>query len=813
MFRELAHAGRVILKTPGLSAIAVVSLALGIAANTTIFSLFHSFLLRPLPYADSERLVMVWESQRGRSADRDAASPADFFDWRERASSFDALIAAEFTTVTLSGTAHPEELTVARVSPSFLALLGSEPMLGRAFGGGDGRTGEPPVAIASEGLWRASLGAADGVVGRELALDGEAHTVIGVMPETFDFLLGSVDLWIASDFEERRDQRDERSLYVTGRLRPGVTLEQAQAEMTAIAGRLERLYPETHEGWEAELQLVADVFPGATDTRLAQILMAVVVLVLLVACVNVASLLLAKSDARHKEMSVRSALGAGRGRLLRQLLTEAVVLALVAGALGITLSVWGIRGVSASFPDMVPSFYRPHLAAPVIGFGIVVSVLAGLTFGISPALQALRGNLLAPLLDGTRKSTASRERKRLLSGLVVAELAIALTVLVSAAVLTDVFHHGLAVDPGFDSEGVLTLHLELAEYRFADDAAMVGYLERLEDALTGVGGAKALTFASELPRTRDLPFTDFLIEGRPAERGEAPRTSWLAVQPGYFEAMRIGVREGRGFADGDRAGAPPVIAVNQSWVDLYLAGSGDEATGALGRRLVVEEEAWEIVGVVADVAQARMAGVEPIEPAVYFPFAQHPVRGVYALVRGPGQDAYGLAEPVRRAIWEIDPEQPISRVASLDDHIATQLAGPTTIARVLSAVGLLALALAALGIYGVMTFSVSQQTAEIGIRMALGARPRQILGRVTRQGAQLAGLGLMLGIPASAGAVRWIVTLFEAAASDGINAVGGLPLQSALAVAVLLAAVGLLACYLPARRATRVDPVSALQGE
>ncbi len=810
LYRDLRQALRAIARTPGLSFVAVLSLALGIAANTSIFSLAHAFLLRPLPYTETERLAVVWESQRSRTEDRQAATPANYFDWRQQAGSFDALIASDFTSMTLTGSGSPEQLSVARVSPDFFAVLGSEPMRGRAFLAEEGGAGEAPVAVVGETLWRRSLGGAE-VVGTDLTLDGRGHTVVGVMPESFDFLLGTVDLWIASDFEAQRMERAERSLVVTGRLKPGISLEQAQAEMSAIASRLEALHPETNEGYGVDLQAIGDVFPGATDTLLVRILMTVVGLVLLIACVNVASLLLAKSDARQKEMAVRTALGAGRGRLLRQLLTESLAMALLAGVLGTLLSVWGVRMIADAMPDLIPSFHTPRLDAPVIGFSLAISLLAGLTFGISPALQALRGNRHVTLLDSCRGATSSRERKRLLSSFVVAELALALTILVGAAILTDLFRTRLDIEPGFDPDGLLTLQLELPEHRFAEDQATVAFVDRLRQSLEGVG-ASDLTFASELPRTRNLPFTDLVVDGRPEEPGNEPRTSWLAVQPGYFEAMKITLEEGRGLTETDAADASPVVVVNRRLVERHFAdlAAGDSP---IGRRLTVEGESREIVGVVADVAQERMSGLEPLAPAVYFPLAQHPVRRLYAVVRAPAGDSYLLAEPVRQAIWRVDPEQPISELRPMEEHVISQLAGPTVMARVLFAVGLLALALAAMGTYGVMSFAVSQQTGEIGLRMALGARPGQILARVTRQGAFLAAVGLLLGIPASAMVVRLINGLFEAAARDGLDPVGGIPLQPILEVGAVLALVGFIACYLPARRATRIDPVTALQNE
>ncbi len=811
--KELLQALRVIAKTPTVSIIAVASLALGIAANTTIFSLFHSFLLRPLPYEDPDQLVVVWESQRTTSDDQQPAAPANFFDWRQQSTSFEALIAADFGSATLTDNQRPEQLSVAHVTPDLFATLGSEALRGRTFRADEGQYGAAPVVVLSESLWRGTLGADESIIGSSLILDDEAHTVAGVMPEAFDFLLGTVDLWIASDFTALRDDRSEQRLVVAGRLKPDRTLAQAQTEMSAIASRLESRFPETNEGYGIRLQRVRDVLFGATDKRLVQILMIVSVLVLLVACVNVASLLLAKSDARHKEIAIKTALGAPRGRLFRQMLTESLVLASVAGIFGTVFSIWGIHVVAGSLPDLIPSFHSPRLDPAVLTFSFLISLLAGLAFGISPALHAVRGSLLAPLLDNQRGSTSTRERKRMLGSFVVAEFALALTILIGAAVLTEIFRERLAIDPGFDSRNLLTAKLELPEHRFADDDSLRRFISRLHPALEGIGGALDATLVSNLPRTRTLPYTDLEVDGQAAGRNQNPRTSWLAVQPGYFEAMGIDLMEGRAIATTDRADSAPVVVVNQVLVERHLASSPSVGSSPIGRQITVEGTSRAIVGVVGNVAQERMSGLEPLAPAVYFPLDQHPTRQLYAILRSPTDDPLPLAAPLQQAIGKVDSRQPVSDLRTMDAHIELELAGPTVITRVLYGIGSLALVLAAIGIFGVMTFTVSQQTGEIGLRMALGARPVQILARVTRQGAKLAGLGLLLGIPAAAGVVHLIGSLFEAAASDGLETTAGIALQPIFEVGSVLCLVGLLACYLPARWATRIDPVTALQAD
>ena len=386
--QDLIYSIRMIVKTPVVTGIAVLSLAIAVAANTSIFSVLNSWLLRPLPYPDAERLVMVWENDRNDSDDSDGATVANYFDWREQSNSFEALIAAEFSSANLTGMERPEQLRVSHVTPDFLRVLAAEPLIGRTFREDEGGPEDTPVAVIGESLWRDRFAGDNAVLNQTMMLDGRAYTIVGVMPETFDFLVGSVKIWVADTFESRRTDRTVHTLVVTGRLRGGVTPAQAQNEMTSIASRLEEQYPETNEGWGVNVETLKEQFPGDTDRGLIQILMTVVFLVLLIACVNIANLLLAKTDSRQKEIAVRMALGAGKGRIVRQLLTEAVVLALIAGSLGTVLSIWGVAFLAQVFPDEVPGAFLPRIDAAVVTFSILASVFAGLTFGIAPATQA-----------------------------------------------------------------------------------------------------------------------------------------------------------------------------------------------------------------------------------------------------------------------------------------------------------------------------------------------------------------------------------------------------------------------------------------
>ena len=802
--QDLTYAFRMILKTPAVTFIAVISLAIAVGANTSIFSVLNSWLLRPLPYPDAERLVMVWENDRNDSDDTDRATVANYFDWQEQSNSFEVLVAADFSIANLTGIERPEQLSVANVTPEFFSLLGADPIVGRTFRGDEGGAEDSPVVVIAESLWRDRFAGDRSVSSQTITLDGRTHTVVGVMPETFDFLLGSVDLWIADTFASQRTDRTSHRLIVTGRLQAGVTPVQAQNEMAAIASRLEEQYPATNEGWGVNIETLREQFPGDSDRALIQILMTVVFMVLLIACVNIANLLLAKTDARQKEIAVRMALGAGRGRIVRQLLTEAVVLALIAGSLGTVASIWGVAFLAQVFPDNVPGTFWPRIDAAVLTFSILASVFAGLTFGIPPAIHAVQGGIRGPLIDGVRGGSASRKKKRIRNAFVTLEFAMALTILVGAGVLTDFFQRSLSMDLGFDADKLLTMQVSLPEHKYAEDDATRSFVTELNRELNSLPGAPPFAIMSVLPRTRRLPFTEFTIDGRHVEPGEEPSTSWLSVSPDYFATMDIALQRGRRLTEADREGSAPVVLVNQRMVIQFFGGEDP-----VGRRVTVFGESREIVGVVANIAQRRLSGLQALNAAIYFPMAQRPLRGLWIVLRATG-DPHTLAAATQAAVWAVDADQPINAIQTMNEHMSSALAGPNLLTQILFVVGGLALGLAAIGIYGVMAYSVSQQTNEIGIRMALGAKPQQILTGVTRQGIKLAALGLVLGAPAAALVVVFISRIFQ---TGDISDVGGIAATPIVLVSATLATVALVACILPARRATKIDPVVALQQE
>lgn len=804
--RDLLFALRMLLKTPVVTVIAVISLAIGVAANTTVFSIVHAWLLRPLPYPEADRLVMVWANPLLETDNQNLVTPADFFDWKTESTAFDAWIAWRYRPANLTGIERPEQVTVADVTPNYFDLLDARPMMGRTFGEDEGGAADGPALVMGETIWRTRFGGAPEMVGSTVTLDGTRYTVLGVMPETFDFLLGNVSMWTATDLHTERFDRASHNLMVTARLAPGVSRERAQSEMSAVASRLADLHPDTNRDWGVNIEPVRELFPGPTDRGLIRILMAVVLLVLLIACVNVSSLLMAKSDARQREISIRISLGAGRVRLINQLLTESVLLALIAGATGVALAVLGIDATRAAMPPEMPQFFHPKLNASVVGFTVGISVLAGLVFGITPAFHAVGGTRSAALVDGSRGGTASRQRSRLRAAFVVAEFALALTILLGTGVLTDLFHQRLAIDPGFNAANLVKAELQLPEYKYPDDESVHRFTVELERELETVRGAVGFTLTNVLPRSRTIPRSDFTIDGEEYEPNEVPSTAWLSVGTNYFDVMGIPVRSGRVFDQRDRDDTAPVAVVNRRWAARHFAGRSP-----VGQHITIRGESCEIVGVVDNIAQMRLTGLEPHEATVYFPMTQQPVRNMMIMLRAEA-DPNRLILPLQEAVWAVDADVPVARTQPLQAYMRSQLAGPIVMTQILVIIGILTLALAATGIYGVMAYSVSQRTREIGIRMALGATSHQVLRRVTRQGVTLAGAGLLAGVPFAALALMTINRIFERAGSfEGIQSASPVIAVSPIfAVGAILVAVGLLASFLPARRATKVDPLTAL---
>jgi len=803
LLQDLRYGVRMLLKTPVVSGVAMLSLALGIAATASIFAILDGFLLEPLPFGEPEELVLFREGPVGASVEMlGGASMGSFRDYEASSSALAEAMSYTLEAANLTGMDVPEQLSVVVGTPNLFDVLQVQPTLGRAFRAEEGVAGQGQVLVLEHGFWERRFQGDPAVLGRTLTLDGTPYTVVGVTPESFDMIPANVEAFRPTDFADARDDYDNRSFISFGRLAPGATLEQVEAEVEATWTRIRELHPEATRGMAPRVIAGRDFFPGPTDTMLVLILAVVTLAGLLIACVNVANLLLSRAEERQKEVAVRTALGAGRARILRQLLTESVTLGTLAGVVGIGLSVFVVRWIRTAMPVQMPRALWPELDPGVVAATVAISMLAGIAFGLMPALHAARGELREALGEGSRGGTASRSRKRLRNVFVIGEFAVALGLLTGAGFLTEAFNSVLSQDPGFRQEGLLTFDMVAPEDRYPTPEALRTYHEELQLALGSVPGVQEVAVMSALPRSNTgTPSRAYAVEGYTLpEDADPPRAIYQAVNPGYFSTMEIGVLEGRGFQEVDREDGEPVVVVSQAFVTREFP-DGE----ALGKRIRVgdEEEFRSIVGVVENTVQQRIQLAGEDGQALFVPVAQAPARSLSFALRVPGEPTDVIAD-VRDAVWSVNPDQPLARIQTLDDFVAESLAGPRTISLFLMAMGGVALALAAMGIYGVMAHAVAQQQREIGIRMALGAERRTVVGMVARSGLTLVGIGLLLGLPLSFVMYRLVTRalgLFE----------GGVGLTWAGAVAGALLLVATVATLLPAGRASGVRPVAALK--
>jgi predicted permease len=808
LWRDFVHAARTLLRSPSFSLVAVLALALGISGNTVIFSAFNAVVLRSLPYEDAGELVMVWESDPGQAA-TDSVVPANFFAWRADGGSFEQMAGFfPFVRLTLLGGERPEEVMAASVTGNFFATLGTAPALGRTFatsaGGAGGARGEEDLGtvVLSDALWSRLFTRDPQVVGQTLSLDGRPYNVIGVMPAEFK-LPENVDLWVRApgdlpDLPVVQDPQERMQIgymRVLGRLRSGVSLAQARDELATIQrdrdpDRSVNLVP-------LQEQILGDIRP------ILWLLMGAVGLVLLIACGNVANLLLARAAGRGSEVAVRVALGAGRMRVVRQLLAESVLLALAAGALGLLLAQWELELLLRFLPPDVPRAEAIALDGSVLVFTVVLSVLTGVLFGLLPALQVSKPDLVRSLKDGA-KSTAGVERRRAQSSLLVWEVAMTLVLLIGTSLLLQSFLRLQRVDPGFDSRNLMTLKVNLPGARYSDPVQMRQFFERLTARLATLPGVAATAASLDLPFTANEMKSTFLIDGKPAPAADEERAEGIeAVSPGYFRALGIPLRQGREFTPQDAAGAPDVAVISESIAESYWPGEDP-----VGQRITYDdpsdpEARWlTVVGVVGDV---RSAGPQrPVRPLVYRPYLQQPWPFMNVTLR-TGTDPESLMPEVRRAVAEIDPEQPIAELKTVDEVFTAASARPRFTLLLVGAFAVIATVLAALGIYGVIAYSVAQRRHEIGLRMALGAERREILGQVIRRGLRLTLFGVLLGLAGALALNQVMRSLLF-----GINPTD---ILTYLGVSAFFVLVSLLANLVPAYRASRLEPIIALRSD
>jgi putative ABC transport system permease protein len=796
---DLRYGCRLLFKNPGVTAVAVLALALGIGANTAIFSAVNAVLLRPLPFPQPDRLVSIRVDHDQRNIHNAFGPYPDIADWRQQSRSFEYLAAYAPTSVNLTTRDQPERASLWKVNAEFFPMLGVKMLLGRGFLPEEDRPGAARVAILSHSLWQRRFGSDPGLVGKTVFLDGDPYTVAGILPAGFKLEAGTVDLYTPVAATSVRSGRDRWMYGVYARLKPGVSIEKAQAELDTITRRLEQQYPRQLTGWHARVWGMRQFMVRDVELSLV-VLLAAVALVLLIACANVANLLLARASARQKEMAVRAAMGAGRWRVVRQLLTESVLLALLGAVFGLLLAYWGVAALPALGTQSFPMLHESRLDLPVLGFTLLISLATGLMFGIAPALAVSRTGVYETLKEEGRSSTESRARHRLRDLLVVSEVALALLLMIGASLMMRSLLNLQDVNPGFNPVGVLTASVNLPAAKYSKPEQQIAFYRQLQERLEAMPGVTAAGMASVLPLGGSNSGMSLLIQGRPVSSpSDVPILWFRIVNPGYFQAMQIPLRKGRRFTEQDTAGAPRVVIVNETMARRYWPGD-DPIGKQVGSGA---PNGWlAVVGVVGDVRHTSLAQAPDAE--IYFPFGQSPQPAMNLALRS-FSDPLRFAPALRQAVLELDREQPVSRVASMEQTLAGSLAAKRFSTVLLGIFAAVALVLAAIGIYGVISFSVTRRTHEIGIRMALGAQRADVLRMVVLEGTLLALIGVSIGLAAAFALTRLVGSLLY-----GVKATDPLVFS---AISLLLIAVAALASYLPARRAARVDPMVALRYE
>ena len=807
LLQDLRFGARMLVKQPGLALIAVLTLALGIGANTTIFSAIESVILHPFSFPNQDRLVVIYERLLGNGVERSLVTPGALHDWRQQSRSFEQLVSTIFDDFTLTGGDRPEQLSGYRVSAGFFSALGAQPLLGRTFQSGEDALGREQVVVLKHSLWERLFAADPKILGQTIKLDSQTYTVIGVMPKEFNFPHYGGELWIPWLLLPADAQnRENHLLRVIGLLKPGVSRAQGEAEIRALSLRAQQQYPATNSGVEAYTVGLNEDQTRGTRMYLSFTLGAVL-FVLLIACANVANLLLARSAARQKELAIRMALGAGRWRVMRQLLTESLMLAGLGGVLGLGFAVWGVTALANSVPQgfaqFIPGWERLGINVWALGFTMLASLLTGVACGLLPAWQATKSDfnetLPMALKDGG-KGAASGTRNRWRNVLVVAEVALSLVLLIGAGLLIRSFIKILNTDLGFNPDNTLAMNIVLPQGRYTQPEQRINLYQELVQRVAALPGVAAVGLANGVPPggwSHDL----FQIVGRPAvPKAEQPMTGVLVVSPDYFAAVGTPLRAGRMFTAQDDVNAPRVVLVNEALARHYFANQS-----AIGQRLTLEDGLpYEIAGIVANTMNSDLD--DAAEPIVYQALAQRAIPYISLIVRGQaGLNVTQLTSAIRREWAALDANLPISEAKTLHEALRERSSPKRVITALLGIFAWLALVMATVGLYAVMSFAVTQRTHEIGVRMALGAQARDVFSFVLKQGLKLVSLGIALGLLGAYAVTRLLSQiLFGVTATD--------PLTFAL-VAGLLLVTALVACIVPAWRATQVDPLIALRAE
>lgn len=810
LWQDLRYSARALLKNPGFTIVAVIALALGIGANTAVFSIVNAVILRPLRFENPDRLVMLWETNLSQGLDHSQTSPVIFTDWREQKQVFEDVAVWWYPQVNLTDTgSDPVRVRTIDVTDNFFSVLGVQPMLGRRFLPGEDKRGAEPVAVLSYSLWKDRFDSDPNILGRAIALDGRVYSVIGVMGSDFNYP-ENMQVWRPLGWDPAQHNRAARFMEVVARLAPGVTLERAQADLSALGRRLEQEYPKSNINWGVSLVPLHNEIVGNFRPALL-IMLGAVALVLLIACANIANLLLARAGSRQKEIAIRLALGASRARLIRQLLTESILLASIGCALGLLLAYFGGKFLMAFSPIAIPRLSEIVIDARMVSFTVAITLATGIIFGLVPALQASRPDLNQVLKEGGRDSRSSSSGNRIRHALVVSEIAIALMLLIGAGLLLKTFLHLQRAEPGFNPNSVLTFNLQLPGSKYNDWRQVSSFYSRLLDRIRTLPGAQSADATSFLPLDRGRPLKINIVGQPVPQPGEEPVGQYRPVSRGYFQTMGIPLVEGREFVERDNADASGVVVINQAMASRYWPNEnplGKRVINTTGRqfgplgRIMPNSLEFEIVGVVGNEKNNGLNAAA--EPAIYFSHDQFAYRSMSVVVR-TAAEPMSLLGAIQNEVWAMDNSLPVSDVKTASDILANSVAQPRFSLLLLGVFAALALLLAAVGIYGVMAYSITQRTREIGIRMALGAARNDVLRMVLKEGFKFALTGIGIGIAGAFLIARVMKSLLY-----GVSATD--PLTYAI-VSIILAAVALLACFIPARRATKVDPLVALRYE
>lgn len=809
MFQDLRYGARMLLKKPAFTLIAVLTMALGIGANTAIFSVVNAVLLNPLPFAEPERLIRIYGHFLATSQDNMSASVPEFTDYREQTRSFEQIAGYDDFSANLTPTdGEPERVEALAVTPELFSVLKVTPQAGRVFLSEEARDGHDDVVLISDELWRRRFGADPNLVGEKVIVNGRNNTVIGIMPPGFAFPQRTElwkPLWFpAEQYDQQR--RGSRGVEVIGRLKQSASVAEARAEMDHLAAQLTQQYPRNYEsrGWKIGVVPLLDDYVGEARKGLL-VLLGAVAFVMLIACANVANLSLTRATARRREIAMRLALGATRLRVTRQLLTESVLLALAGGAAGLLLAAWGAGLLLRLAPDDLPRIHEVRVDGRVLAFTFAVSLVAGILFGLVPALAASNPDLNETLKEGGRGGTGGAKRKRMRSAFVIAEVTLALVLLVGAGLMLKSFWRLQRVDPGFNSEGVLTMRMMLPFEIYQKPTQRGAFYKQALERILSAPGVEAVSATSQVPLTQGGSSGTISGENSAVGPGDLPvEAEWRWVTPDYFKAIGTTLMAGRAFTEADAEGAPLVAVVDESFAERYYPNE-DPVGKRIKRGKLDSTRPWMmIVGVVRHVQSRRLDATSGVQ--VYFPFYQDPTAyNMSLLVRTSVADPLSLSGAVRAAIQSLDNNQPVYDVFTLRRIVGDSMAQRRFSMLLMGMFAAVALALAAVGIYGVMSYSVEQRTHEIGIRVALGAQTGDVLKLVIGQGMTLISIGVAIGLAAALALTRLLETLlFGISATDW---------ATYTEISALLASVALLACYLPARRATQVDPMIALRQE